>query len=187
MHAECVRRTGARRPLVVGDRLDTDIEGARRAGAASLLVLTGVTDPAALLSAGPSTAPTCSPRTPRACWSPHPAVDRDGVGVGDAASWRSAPADGRRPAAARRRRGGRRTTASTGCGRCAWRTGPGTRTAAARAGSAPDDDAGRGGRWTGWGLGRPTAGRLRAACAAAACRADPASSFTRPVAHAWPK
>ena len=34
MHAECVRRTGAQRPLVVGDRLDTDIEGALRAGAA---------------------------------------------------------------------------------------------------------------------------------------------------------
>jgi HAD superfamily hydrolase (TIGR01450 family) len=57
MHAECVRRTGARRPLVVGDRLDTDIEGARRAGAASLLVLTGVTDPAALLAAGPQQRP----------------------------------------------------------------------------------------------------------------------------------
>ena len=28
MHAETVERTGARRPLVVGDRLDTDIEGA---------------------------------------------------------------------------------------------------------------------------------------------------------------
>jgi hypothetical protein len=53
MHEECVRRTGARTPLVVGDRLDTDIEGARRAGAASLLVLTGVTDPATLLAAGP--------------------------------------------------------------------------------------------------------------------------------------
>jgi glycerol-1-phosphatase len=53
MHEECVRRTGARRPLVVGDRLDTDIEGARRSGAASLLVLTGVTDPATLLAAGP--------------------------------------------------------------------------------------------------------------------------------------
>ncbi|WP_346623488.1 HAD-IIA family hydrolase [Blastococcus montanus] len=53
MHAECVRRTGARRPLVVGDRLDTDIEGARRAGAASLLVLSGVTDPATLLAAAP--------------------------------------------------------------------------------------------------------------------------------------
>jgi glycerol-1-phosphatase len=53
MHEECVRRTGARTPLVVGDRLDTDIEGARRAGAASMLVLTGVTDPATLLGAGP--------------------------------------------------------------------------------------------------------------------------------------
>ncbi|MCW2637629.1 MAG: putative sugar phosphatase of superfamily [Blastococcus sp.] len=57
MHAECVRRTAARRPLVVGDRLDTDIEGARRAGAASLLVLTGVTDPAALLAAPPGQRP----------------------------------------------------------------------------------------------------------------------------------
>ena len=35
-------RAGARRPLVVGDRLDTDIEGANRAGMDSLLVLTGV-------------------------------------------------------------------------------------------------------------------------------------------------
>jgi glycerol-1-phosphatase len=57
MHAECVRRTGARRPLVVGDRLDTDIEGARRAGAASLLVLTGVTDAPTLLSAPPEQRP----------------------------------------------------------------------------------------------------------------------------------
>jgi glycerol 3-phosphatase-2 len=57
MHAECVRRTGATRPLVVGDRLDTDIEGARRAGAVSLLVFTGVTDPAALLAARPDHRP----------------------------------------------------------------------------------------------------------------------------------
>jgi glycerol-1-phosphatase len=57
MHAECVRRTGAVRPLVVGDRLDTDIEGARRAGAAGLLVLTGVTDPRALLAARPQERP----------------------------------------------------------------------------------------------------------------------------------
>ncbi|MGY1639315.1 HAD-IIA family hydrolase [Geodermatophilus sp. SYSU D00742] len=57
MHAECVRRTGARRPLVVGDRLDTDIEGGRRAGAASLLVFSGVTDPAGLLAAPPQQRP----------------------------------------------------------------------------------------------------------------------------------
>ncbi|MFB9908321.1 HAD-IIA family hydrolase [Allokutzneria oryzae] len=39
------------RPLVVGDRLDTDIEGAAAAGMDSLLVLTGVATPATLLVA----------------------------------------------------------------------------------------------------------------------------------------
>ena len=51
LHAESVERVGAKRPLVVGDRLDTDIEGAFRGGADSLLVLTGVTRPAELLLA----------------------------------------------------------------------------------------------------------------------------------------
>ena len=41
---ESVERSAARTPLVVGDRLDTDIEGANRTGLPSLLVLTGVTD-----------------------------------------------------------------------------------------------------------------------------------------------
>lgn len=40
---EAVRRTGAERPLMVGDRLDTDIAAAQRYGCDSLLVLTGVT------------------------------------------------------------------------------------------------------------------------------------------------
>jgi ribonucleotide monophosphatase NagD (HAD superfamily) len=44
-------RHPGRRPLVVGDRLDTDIEGARRAGIDSMLVLTGVSRPADLLAA----------------------------------------------------------------------------------------------------------------------------------------
>jgi glycerol-1-phosphatase len=38
-----LRRAGGQRPLVVGDRLDTDIEGANRLGWDSLLVLSGVT------------------------------------------------------------------------------------------------------------------------------------------------
>ncbi|NDZ82259.1 HAD hydrolase-like protein [Streptomyces sp. SID10853] len=58
MHRETVLRTGAERPLVVGDRLDTDIEGAFNGGVDSLLVLTGVTDAAQLLAAPPEHRPT---------------------------------------------------------------------------------------------------------------------------------
>lgn len=58
MHKETILRTGARKPLVVGDRLDTDIEGAFNGGVDSLLVLTGVTDGAQLLAASPEHRPT---------------------------------------------------------------------------------------------------------------------------------
>jgi glycerol-1-phosphatase len=40
---ETLARVGGERPLVVGDRLDTDIDGARNVGWDSLLVMTGVT------------------------------------------------------------------------------------------------------------------------------------------------
>ena len=50
--------SGSRRPLAVGDRLDTDIEGAVGAGMDSLLVLTGVSGPAELLAAPPERRPT---------------------------------------------------------------------------------------------------------------------------------
>ncbi|MCF6736025.1 HAD-IIA family hydrolase [Blastococcus sp. KM273129] len=78
MHAECVRRTGAAHPLVVGDRLDTDIEGARRAGAASLLVLSGVTDPATLLAAGPEHRPDLLAADASGLLHPHPPVTAEG-------------------------------------------------------------------------------------------------------------
>ena len=44
-------RVGATRPLVIGDRLDTDIEGAVSAGIPALMVLTGVHGPGDLLRA----------------------------------------------------------------------------------------------------------------------------------------
>ena len=53
-----VRRAGAQRPLVVGDRLDTDIAGANAAGLASLLVLTGVSTAQDLLAAPVEHRPT---------------------------------------------------------------------------------------------------------------------------------
>lgn len=46
-----IDRADAQAPLVVGDRLDTDIEGAVRSGIPSLLVLTGITDIETLLQA----------------------------------------------------------------------------------------------------------------------------------------
>jgi glycerol-1-phosphatase len=51
-------RVGGEKPLVVGDRLDTDIEGAARCEMDSLLVMTGVTDVATLAAAAPGTRPT---------------------------------------------------------------------------------------------------------------------------------
>ena len=53
-----MERAGAQRPLVVGDRLDTDIAGARAAELDSLLVLSGVADAAALLAAPPQHRPS---------------------------------------------------------------------------------------------------------------------------------
>jgi glycerol-1-phosphatase len=55
---ESIERMSAIRPIVVGDRLDTDIEGARRSNLDSLLVLTGVTDLNGLLLASEVMRPT---------------------------------------------------------------------------------------------------------------------------------
>jgi glycerol-1-phosphatase len=80
MHRETIIRTGARRPLVVGDRLDTDIEGAHAGGVDSLLVLTGVTDPVTLLAARPDHRPTYVAADLRGLLVPQPAVVREGDG-----------------------------------------------------------------------------------------------------------
>ncbi|NJP69053.1 HAD hydrolase-like protein [Streptomyces spiramenti] len=80
MHRESVIRTGARTPLVVGDRLDTDIEGAHNGGVDSLLVLTGVTDAAALVAAPPHHRPTYVAADLRGLLAPIPGpVDEGGA------------------------------------------------------------------------------------------------------------
>lgn len=58
MFEVAARENGSRRPLIIGDRLDTDIEGAVRAGMDSLLVLTGVDDIESALRAEPIRRPT---------------------------------------------------------------------------------------------------------------------------------
>jgi HAD superfamily hydrolase (TIGR01450 family) len=54
---EARRRFNAERPLMVGDRLDTDILGARRAGMLSALVLTGIDTAKQVLAAPESSRP----------------------------------------------------------------------------------------------------------------------------------
>ncbi|WP_433888627.1 HAD-IIA family hydrolase [Streptomyces sp. CA-111067] len=80
MHRETVIRTGAKRPLVVGDRLDTDIEGAHTGKVDSLLVLTGVATPAQLLAAEPRHRPTYIAADLRGLLTPHPEVTASGAG-----------------------------------------------------------------------------------------------------------
>ncbi|MFF4757903.1 HAD-IIA family hydrolase [Streptomyces sp. NPDC001292] len=80
MHRETILRTGAERPLVVGDRLDTDIEGAFNGGVDSLLVLTGVTDGARLLAAPPQHRPTYVDADLRGLLTGQPGITREGDG-----------------------------------------------------------------------------------------------------------
>ncbi|BCJ55828.1 acid sugar phosphatase [Actinoplanes sp. NBRC 14428] len=79
--------SGARRPLAVGDRLDTDIEGAVGAGMDSLLVLTGVSGPAELLAAPPSRRPTYVTADLSGLFGPAEAA-RIPASAGEAGGWR---------------------------------------------------------------------------------------------------
>ncbi|MFE5010067.1 MULTISPECIES: HAD hydrolase-like protein [unclassified Streptomyces] len=80
MHRETILRTGAERPLVIGDRLDTDIEGAFNGEVDSLLVLTGVTDGAQLLAAPPQHRPTYVDVDLRGLLTGQPQVEARGDG-----------------------------------------------------------------------------------------------------------
>ncbi|MFC4017036.1 HAD-IIA family hydrolase [Micromonospora sp. GCM10011542] len=86
------RRSGTGRTLVVGDRLDTDIEGARRAGLDSLLVLTGVSGVPDLLAAEPTRRPTYVARDLAGLFDPAAAVRVPGPA--DAGGWTLTDRDG---------------------------------------------------------------------------------------------
>ena len=94
MHAS-IARVDARAPLVVGDRLDTDIAGAQRTGIPSLLVLTGIADVATLLRAAPGERPdfvgadlSALNDVPAATGGEHgPRREDDGWALGAARAW----------------------------------------------------------------------------------------------------
>lgn len=77
---EAVARFGARHPLFLGDRLDTDILGANRAGIESALVLTGIDRPKHVLAAPEGSRPTYILGDLRELHEPYPEVHvSDGV------------------------------------------------------------------------------------------------------------
>ena len=91
---ETLTRVGGSHPLLVGDRLDTDIEGAVTMGWDSLLVLTGVTGLAELVRATGAQRPTYLGRDLGVLAVPHAAPETDG----DTATldgWTAATRDGR--------------------------------------------------------------------------------------------
>lgn len=75
---ETVRRTAATRPLMVGDRLDTDIAGGHNVKADTLLVLTGVSGLREIVSAREGERPTYIGAGLAGLLEPHPAPETVG-------------------------------------------------------------------------------------------------------------
>ena len=87
-------RIGGREPVVVGDRIDTDIAGAVRMGWPGLLVMTGVTDLAGLVSVPADTRPSYVADGLGALTLPHRAPQEvDGAWVSE--QWRAEVRGGR--------------------------------------------------------------------------------------------
>jgi len=69
---QAAERVGARSPMAVGDRLDTDLEGARASGVPGLLVLTGVTTARDAVLAAPHQRPSLLATDLRGLLERHP-------------------------------------------------------------------------------------------------------------------
>ncbi|UWF76840.1 MULTISPECIES: HAD-IIA family hydrolase [Microbacterium] len=86
---EAIARFGAANPLFIGDRLDTDILGACRAGIDSALVLTGIDRPKHVLAAPQGSRPTYILGDLRELHEPYPqTVEKNGVFTVNGASVR---------------------------------------------------------------------------------------------------
>jgi glycerol 3-phosphatase-2 len=138
LHEESIARSHSKHPLVVGDRLDTDIEGANRAGASSLLVLTGVATLADLIGAGAVHRPTFLAQDLDGLLRGAPGVDldseRDRAGCG---GWTCAQVDGRLEWNGRELAGDDGLNAFRAGVRLAWALADAGRTPAGVGGSLP--------------------------------------------------
>jgi ribonucleotide monophosphatase NagD (HAD superfamily) len=84
---EARKRFDAKHPIFIGDRLDTDVLGANRAGMDAVLVLTGIDHAKQLLAAGADSRPKYILEDLRGLHEPYPAVEKGRGGatvVGDA-------------------------------------------------------------------------------------------------------
>lgn len=79
LHEEGIRRTGARNPLIIGDRLDTDIESAVTHNATGMLVLSGVATPLDALAAPEHQRPHYLAWDVSGMNTTHPVVNREGT------------------------------------------------------------------------------------------------------------
>ena len=91
---ETVRRVGGRHPLMVGDRLDTDIDGAVNAGCDSLLVITGVSGLSDLVAVPAGRRPTYVAADLGGLLEAH-VVPESGDGSAELGGWRAVVRDGR--------------------------------------------------------------------------------------------
>ena len=90
IYQRALRRSGGQRPLAVGDRLNTDLTGARASGIPGLHVLTGVSSARDVVLAVPAERPAFVHTDLRGLLEPHPQPVRDSDGT-----WRCGTASAR--------------------------------------------------------------------------------------------